>query len=100
MEVMQQTAAVAGVLLLLGATLWWLRRRGFAGLTLGNLTLGKKSSGRRLECLERLPLGPQHTLHLVRLGETALLLATSSAGCALVQSFPCRETEAGREATL
>ena len=95
MEVMQQTAAVAGVLLLLGGTLWWLRRRGFAGLA-----LGKKSSVRRLECLERLPLGPQHTLHLVRLGETALLLATSSAGCALVQSFPCRETEAGRQAIL
>jgi hypothetical protein len=64
MEVMQQTAAVAGVLLLLGATLWWLRRRGFAGLT-----LLKKSSGRRLECLERLPLGPQQqALHLVRVG--------------------------------
>ena len=95
MEVIQQAAAVVGVLLLLGATLWWLRRRGFAGVN-----VLKKSSVRRLECLERLPLGPQHTLHLVRFGERALLLATSSAGCALVESVPCREAEAGREATL
>ena len=93
MEVIQQAAAVVGVLLLLGATLWWLRRRGFAGVN-----VLKKSSGRRLECLERLSLGPQHTLHLVRFGEMALLLATSSAGCVVVQSVPCRE--AGSEAIL
>ena len=34
MEVFQQMAAVAVVLLLLGASLWVLRRRGFAGVTL------------------------------------------------------------------
>jgi flagellar biosynthetic protein FliO len=91
MEAIQQMAAVAVVLLLLGATLWVLRRRGFAGVT-----LGKKSAGRRIECLERLPLGPQHTLHLVRVGETELLLALSPSGCSLVESFAHRGTEAGR----
>ena len=91
MEVIQQMAAVAAVLLLLGATLWVLRRRGFAGVT-----LAKKSAERRIECLERLPLGPQHTLHLVRVGETELLLASSPSGCSLVERFARRNAEAGR----
>lgn len=78
-----QLAAVAGVLTLLGFTLWFLRKRGIAGLT----TVRSKP-GRRLECLERLSLGPHHTLHLVRMGETALLVASSPGGCSLVQSFP------------
>ena len=93
MEVLQQAAAVAAVLGLLGATLWWLRRRGFAGVM-----VGRKPDRRRLECLERLPLGPQHTLHLVRVGETALLLASSPAGCALVQSLSSRELASSVEA--
>ena len=87
MDVIWQMAAVAGVLTMLAATLWWLRRRGFAGV------LPARRAGRKLECLERLPLGPQHTLHLVRLGGTALLVASSPGGCALVQSFPCSEIE-------
>jgi flagellar biosynthetic protein FliO len=91
MEAIQQMTAVAVVLLLLGATLWVLRRRGFAGVA-----PGKKSGGRRMECLQRLPLGPQHTLHLVRVGETELLLALSPSGCALVESFARPTVEAGR----
>ena len=58
MEATGQMAAVALVLLLLGATLWALKRNGFAGVA------RRKSSGRRLECVERLPLGPQQVLHL------------------------------------
>ena len=93
MEVFQQAAAVAAVLGLLAATLWWLRRRGLAGIA-----LGIQPGGRRLEALARLRLGPQHTLHLVRLGETALLLAASPTGCALVHSLPASEIESAREA--
>jgi len=88
MDVIQQTTAVAVVLGLLGATLWWLRRRGFA-----TMALGRQPAPRRLEALERVHLGPQHTLHLVRLGETTLLLATSPAGCVLVRSCPSSEIE-------
>ena len=91
MEVIRQMAAVTVVLLLLGATLWVLRRRGFSGVA-----PGRKSGGRRMECLERLPLGPQHTLHLVRVGETELLLALSPNGCALVETFARPTAEAGR----
>jgi flagellar biosynthetic protein FliO len=90
MEAIQQMAAVAGVLALLLATLWWLRRRGFAAPS-----LGKNPAGRRLECLERLALAPQQTLHLVRLGDTALLLASSPAGCSLITSLPYGEIAGG-----
>jgi flagellar biogenesis protein FliO len=79
----RQMAAVVGVLTLLGLTLWFLRKRGIAGV----LPVRSKPA-RRLECLERLPLGPHHTLHLVRIGETSLLVASSPGGCSLVQSFP------------
>ena len=94
MDGIGQMAAVVGVLALLGGTLWWLRRRGIAGVL-----LARRPAGRRLECLERLPLGPQHTLHLVRLGETALLVASSPGGCALVRSFPLGAVDGRREAT-
>ena len=91
MEVIQQMAAVAVVLFLLGGTLWILRRRGLAGVSVGN-----RAASRRMRCLERLPLGPQHTLHLVRVGETELLLASSPSGCSLVREFASRAAEAGR----
>lgn len=92
MDAIGQAAAVTGVLALLGLTLWWLRRRGIAGVL-----PGRRPAGRTLQCLERLPLGPQHTLHLVRLRDMELLVASSPGGCALVQSFPCRDSEARRE---
>jgi flagellar biosynthetic protein FliO len=79
MEAIQQAGAVAAVLALLLLTLWWLRRRGLTGMT-----LGRKNIARRLENLERLPLGPQHALHLVRFGGSALLISSSPAGCALI----------------
>jgi flagellar biogenesis protein FliO len=79
----RQIAAVVGVLTLLVLTLWFLRKGGIAGV----LPV-KHKPARRLECLERLTLGPHHTLHLVRMGETSLLVASSPGGCSLVQSFP------------
>lgn len=87
-----QMTAVAGVLTLLALTLWWLRRRGIAGAR------PARAASRRLECLERLPLSPQHTLHLVRLGETSLLVASSPGGCSLVGSFAAREPAVPSEA--
>ena len=92
MDVLQQIAAVAAVLVLLAATLWWLRRRGFAGVA-----LARRTARRRLECLERLPLSPQHTLHLVRLGDADLLVASSPAGCSLMGSFPAGRMEGRHE---
>jgi flagellar biogenesis protein FliO len=93
MDVLQQIAAVTVVLALLAATLWRLRRRGFAGLP-----LVRKPAGRRLEHLERLPLSPQHTLHLVRLGDRALVVASSPAGCALLERLSPGEIDGPGEA--
>ena len=83
MEVLQQMMAVALVLALLAGSLWWLRRRGFAGVA-----LAKRGGERRMECLERLPLGPQHTLLLVRVGDRELLLASSPSGVGLLACPP------------
>jgi flagellar biosynthetic protein FliO len=84
MNLGQQYAGVAVVLCLLGATLWWLRRRGFAAVAVGR-------RGRRLEALERLPLGPQHSLYLVRIGRTVAVVSCSPGGCALLQTLPGEE---------
>jgi flagellar biosynthetic protein FliO len=82
MDVIEQMSAVALVLTLLGVALWWLRRRGVA-----IMNLPRRAGERRMECLERLPLGPQHTLHLIRLGRAELLVASSPAGCTLVKDL-------------
>ncbi len=78
-----QITAVIGVLAVFGLTLWFLRTRGMVAIT---PLKGKQS--RRLECIERLPLGPHHALHLVRLGDRSLLVASSPGGCSLVQALP------------
>jgi len=88
MEMMGQLAAVAAVLILLAATLWWLRRRGFAAAV-----RPARRSGRVLQSLERLPLGPQHTLHLVRLGRKALLVGCSPGGCTVLTDVAWPEIE-------
>jgi len=93
MEWIGQLAAVGLVLMVLAATLWWLRRRSVAALLPGG-----RSPRRRMECLERLRLGPQHTLHLVRLGDRAMLVASSPAGCSLVESLSRSELENGQPA--
>jgi flagellar biogenesis protein FliO len=93
MDVIREIAAVAGVLGLLGALLWRLRKRGIAGV----LPIGRPRS-RQLECVERLALGPQHAIHLIRLGGRGLLVTSSPSGCALMESFPWREFEGPRAA--
>jgi flagellar biosynthetic protein FliO len=96
MEIMEQLAAVAAVLAVLVASAWWLRRRGLAAPILP----GRGTRGRRLESVERLPLGPQQTLHLIRVGERALLVASYPSGCVLLESTAWREVETSREVAL
>lgn len=82
-----QMLAVALVAALLAGTLLWLRRKGFGG-TAGKL-LGIRRP-RRLEMLDRLSLTPQHSLHLVRLGNRTLLLGRSPSGLALLDTVEGR----------
>ncbi len=87
MDVIGQLTTVAGVFTLLFAALWWLRRRGYAQVKgFGKFSL--RQTHRRMERLEKLVLSPQHTLHLIRLGDTALVVAASPAGCSLIQALP------------
>ena len=98
MDVLQEIAAVAAVLGLLGSVLWFLRRRGIAGVFPSGLLPLRRPSRRRLECVERLALGPQHSIHLIRLGGRGLLVTSSPSGCALMESFPWHEFESPRGA--
>lgn len=91
MDVIEQTMAVALVLLLLVGTLAWLRRRGWAAVA-----LPRRVAGRKMECLERLPLGPQHALHLVRIGDAVLVVATAPGGCSLLRARAQAATEVAR----
>lgn len=93
MEAIQQTGAVAAVLALLVLTLWWLRRRGPIGISRGS-----KAATRRMRNLERLPLGPQHALHLIRLDGSVLLISTSPAGCALIHRSGWQEIDGAKAA--
>jgi flagellar biogenesis protein FliO len=89
MEGLQQVLGVLAVLGLLGGTLWWLRSRGlaqFAGAP-------RRRKAGAMESLERLPLSPTHTLHLLRVADRAIVLATSSAGCQVVESAPWSQFE-------
>ena len=83
---------------LLGFTVWKLR--GSAAPIRWGETLLKKAIWRRalntkglarqraLETIERLPLTPQHTLHVLRLREREILVATHPHGCTLLDTAP------------
>jgi len=77
----QQVLAVFLVLGLLVATLWLLRNRGLAHFR--GPSRGK--SARHLEAIARLPLAPQHSVHLVRVADHAILLALSPSGCTMIE---------------
>ena len=83
MELFQQFVMVLVVLGLLCGALWLLKRKGWA-------RTGMRRSGDggqpRLEVIDRLPLTPQHSLHLVRLADRTLLIGLSPNGCNLLES--------------
>ena len=81
MEVIQQTLAVFFVLALLGGTLYWMRSRGL--VRFGVKGIGR-ASGRRMQCIERLALTPQHSLHLVNVSGKVILIAVSPGGCSVL----------------
>lgn len=81
MEPIRQVFAVCGVLLLMAAALWWLRRKGLARYG------GRARREHALQAVERVMLSPQHSLHLVRLSRRGWLVAVSPAGCAVLDQF-------------
>jgi flagellar biogenesis protein FliO len=81
MEVIRQFAAIALTLVLLVATLWWLRRKGAA-------RWGQGRSGKVMEVIESRALCPGHALHLVRVADRVMALATHNGGCTLLEARP------------
>jgi flagellar biogenesis protein FliO len=89
MTLVEQFTAVAAVLALLAGTLWWLRRGGFARFQSGG---PRRAARGQLEQLARLPLTPQHSLHLVRLAGRALLIGRSPAGLTVLENVEWKVT--------
>ena len=90
MELAEQITMVLAVFALLGALLWVLKRRGFASLSLAPRRGGNP---RRVEVLERVPLTPQHAVHLVRIADKVLLIGTAPNGCTLLNESGLKESE-------
>lgn len=82
MEYLQQMLAVLAVFGFLGGSLWWLRRRGLARFSMG---ADRKRTG-VLTQVERLSLSPTHTLHLVRMADRGILVASWPGGCQAIES--------------
>ena len=81
MDVVQPLAAIVFVMALLGGVLLILKKRGAASFRLPGVS---GSAPRWLEVVERVSLGPQHALHLVRAGGRVLLVATGPNSCQLL----------------
>jgi flagellar biogenesis protein FliO len=97
MDAIQPVLAVLFVLGLLGGSLYWLRAKGLARFT--GKRIGRQGV-RRMQALERLPLTPQHSLHLVSVGGRTLLVAVSPGGCTVVDGSAWRvsgETAEGNQ---
>ena len=88
MEIVNQVLAVLLVLGLLGATLWWLKKK--SPVRLGVCGRRRRDDA-KLEAIERLPLTAQHALHLVRVADRAVLVAVHGAGCTMLESRPWEE---------
>jgi len=91
MELIRPLLSMAVVFALLGIALWWLRRR---GPVLARRRPLRRNSG-LLESFDSLPLSPQHTLHLVAVGDRAVLIATHPAGCVVLECLPREALAAG-----
>lgn len=83
MEWLRALASIALVLGLAMALRWWAAR-----VRAPRLAGRRRGAARRLEALDRLALTAQHTLHLVRVGDRALLISVHPAGCSLLESLP------------
>jgi flagellar biogenesis protein FliO len=81
MEALRQFTAIGLTLLLLAGSLWWLRRKGLAQWR-------RARPGRVMEVIESRTIAPGHTLHLVRIADRVLALATHNGGCTLLEARP------------
>jgi flagellar biogenesis protein FliO len=84
-DILQPVTVAAVVLSLLGGLLYALRKRGMAALP--SFTV-KHNAARQMKVVERMPLSAQHALHLVRVGEKVILVATAPGSCRILDTVP------------
>jgi flagellar biosynthetic protein FliO len=82
MDVIRQSLAITFVFLLLGAALWFLRKK--RGIL---FTPGRANKG-FLETCGKLVLSAQHSVHVVRIGDRDLVLAVHPSGITLLCDLP------------
>ena len=86
MDIVRQSLAITFVFALLSAALWCLRKR-------GNIRAGfprARAAHGVLESRGKLALGPQHSIHVVRIGERDMVVAVHPAGVTVL----CRPAHA------
>ncbi len=76
------------VIAVLYAVLFVLRRK---GIVHSSGAFRRTGSRRRIEVLERAALTSNHSLHLVRFMDGAILIAVSPAGCTVLHTTSCAE---------
>jgi flagellar biogenesis protein FliO len=92
-DILQPLSAIILVLSLLGGALYLLRRTGYASFPASASPFAKQGiAPRQLKVLERVPLGAQHALHLVRVGDRLILIATAPGSCHMIDSAVGEET--------
>ena len=92
MEGLQHIASLVFVFALLGVALWALRRGGrISGFSLGKGFSLPSGRARSLSSIDRLALSPQHALHLIRLGDREMVVATYPQGCTVLAERPSGE---------
>ena len=92
MDLARQLLAVLLVLGLLAAALWWLRHKGGIRIT-GRA--GRGGRQRHVVLVERVSLTPQHSVHLIHVGDRALLVGTGPSGCGLIEALAWKDLQTG-----
>ena len=88
MDILEQITMVFVVFALLGGALWVLRSKGMASF---KFTRKSSGVGRQLEVIERLPLTPSHSIHLVRFADRTLLIGVAPGGCTVLEKSEQRD---------
>lgn len=82
---LRQFFSILLVFALLGGALWVLRRGASGSLRISSLPFARTPAReKKLVSIERLPLTPQHALHIVRIQGREVVVATHPHGCALL----------------
>ena len=80
MDIVKQSLAITFVFVLLWVALWFLRKKGAVRIGMAR----RSSAPDMLETRGRLALSPQHSVHVIRVGERELVLAVHPQGVTLL----------------